>query len=94
MGIAEAMASGAAPVVSDLACFTDLVAAERNGLVFRRDAPDPAGELAEALARLVRNHALRASLASAAQIDAARCDTSRVAEAMLEDFASLLLPTG
>ncbi len=90
VSVAEAMASGAAPVVSDLACFTDLVTHGRNGLVFARASDDPAAALAEALAALVRDPSRRASLADAARRDAARCDLPAVADAMLGDFTSLL----
>jgi len=92
VSVAEAMASGAVPVVSDLACFTDLVTHGRNGLVFPRAASDPAAALAEALASLLRDPARRAALAATARRDAARCDLPAVADAMLEDFHTLLAP--
>jgi glycosyltransferase involved in cell wall biosynthesis len=92
VSVAEAMASGAAPVVSDLPCFTDLVTHERNGLVFARAASDPAAGLADALARLIRDPARREELAAAARRDSARCDLPAVADAMLEDFNALLAP--
>lgn len=89
VSVAEAMASGAAPVVSDLPCFTDLVTHGRNGLVFARAASDPAAALADALAGLIRDPARRAALAAAARVAAARCDLPAVADAMLEDFTTL-----
>lgn len=92
VSIAEAMAAGAAPVVSDLPCFTDLVAHDRGGLVFARSASDPVAALADALASLLLDPARRAALASASRAEAARCDSPRVADAMLADFAALLSP--
>ena len=92
VSVAEAMAAGAAPVVSDLACFTDLVTHGSNGLVFARASSDPAAALASALASLIRDPARRAALSAAARRDAARCDLPAVADAMLEDFATLLPP--
>lgn len=92
VSIAEAMASGAAAVVSDLPCFTDLVTHERNGLVFARASSDPAAALASALARLIRDPARRDALAAAARHTAARCDLPAVTDAMLEDFNALLAP--
>lgn len=92
VGIAEAMASGATPVVSDLPCFTDLVGHEENGLVFARDSANPDVALADALARLLRDPDLRLRLSTAAIAASARCEIGAVADAMLADFASLLCP--
>lgn len=92
VAVAEAMASGAACVVSDLPCFSDLVAPGHTGLAFAREGPDPAGALADALAALVLDPARRAAIAAAAAPVAARCDTAAVAAAMLEDFTALAAP--
>jgi glycosyltransferase involved in cell wall biosynthesis len=69
VAVAEAMAAGAAPVVSNLACFTDFVRDGANGVVFDHTAPDAAARLAAALAQLVRDAALRHRLATAARAD-------------------------
>lgn len=49
--VLEAMAWGAVPVVSDLACFRDFVSAGVNGFAFDHRHANPAGELAAALVR-------------------------------------------
>jgi len=49
LAVLEAMAWGAVPVVSDLACFRDLVAPGRNGFVFDHRAADAAGALLDAI---------------------------------------------
>lgn len=90
VSIAEAMAAGAVPVVSDLPCFTDVVSHGVNGLVFPRAAPDPVASLANAFASLLKNQAQRHAFASAAQSSASRFATPAVASAMLADFFSLL----
>jgi glycosyltransferase involved in cell wall biosynthesis len=90
VSVAEAMAAGAVPVVSDLPCFTDLVTDGVNGLVFPRAAPDPAAALSDRLAALLLDPARRQSLANAAQSSAARCAAPAIATAMLTDFTTLL----
>lgn len=89
VAVAEAMASGAACVVSDLPCFTDLIKHGHNGLIFDRGASDPAAGLADALATLIADASLRAKFAATARHDAERCDVTAVARSMLEDFQSL-----
>lgn len=89
VAVAEAMAAGAAPVVSALPCFRDFVHAGKNGLVFDQTAPDAAGRLAASLECLVRDAALRRRLADAARADSARFGFTRYATALLEDFAQL-----
>jgi glycosyltransferase involved in cell wall biosynthesis len=49
LAVLEAMAWGAVPVVSDLACFRDLVAPGRNGFVFDHRSADAAGALLDAI---------------------------------------------
>jgi glycosyltransferase involved in cell wall biosynthesis len=92
VAVAEAMAAGAVPVVSRLACFTDFVRDGANGLVFDHTAPDAAAQLAAALARLLADAALRAELATNARADSAAYDYSAYAAALLADFAQLTGP--
>lgn len=80
---AEAMAAGAAPVVSGLACFRDLVVHGETGLVFDHTAPDAAALLADSLARLLCDQPLRATLAARAQTHARRFDFAASALALL-----------
>jgi len=92
VAVAEAMAAGAVPVVSRLACFTDFVRDGANGLVFDHTAPDAAARLAAALVRLLGDAALRQRLAEAARQDVRTYDYAPYAEALLADFAQLTTP--
>lgn len=92
VAVAEAMAAGAVPVVSRLACFTDFVRDGSNGLVFDHTASDSAARLAAALGRLLTDAALRQQLAGAGCKDARAYDYSTYAETLLADFARLTAP--
>jgi glycosyltransferase involved in cell wall biosynthesis len=92
VAVAEAMAAGAVPVVSNLACFTDFVRDGTNGLVFDHAAPDAAGQLASALEKLLRDAPQRARLAENARADVRRYDYAVYAAALLADFAQLTDP--
>ncbi len=89
VAVAEAMAAGAVPVVSNLACFRDFVRDGDTGLVFDHTAPDAPSRLADALARALADAALRRKLSTAAQIEARRYDNAAYAARLLEDFAGL-----
>ncbi len=92
VAVAEAMAAGAVPVVSRLACFTDFVRDGENGLVFDHTAPDAAARLAEALLRLLGDPTTRRRLAEAAQHDSRVYDYASYADRLLADFAQLTAP--
>jgi glycosyltransferase involved in cell wall biosynthesis len=92
VAVAEAMAAGAVPVVSRLACFTDFVRDGKNGVVFDHTAPDAAAQLAAALVRLLGDAAWREELAAAARQDARAYDFATYAQALLADFAQLTAP--
>ncbi len=92
VAVAEAMAAGAVPIVSQLACFTDFVRDGQNGLVFDHRAPDAAARLAAALGRLLGEAGLRERLAVAARADARAYDYATYAENLLADFAQLTAP--
>ena len=92
VAVAEAMAAGAVPVVSQLACFTDFVRDGQNGLVFDHRAPDAADRLAAALIRLIGDAALRQRLAGQAREDARTYDYASYAGSLLADFAQLTGP--
>jgi glycosyltransferase involved in cell wall biosynthesis len=89
VGVAEAMAAGVVPVVSDLACFRDFVRPGANGLVFNHTAPDAVVQLAGALEKLLRDAGERARLAAAAREEIRRFDFPSFADRLLEDFARL-----
>lgn len=92
VAVAEAMAAGAVPVVSRLACFTDFVHDGTNGLTFDHAAPDAAQQLAAVLIRLLREPALQQHLAAAAQKSVRHYDYTRYASALLDDFTQLTGP--
>ncbi len=92
VAVAEAMAAGAVPVVSRLACFTDFVRDGHNGLVFDHTAPDAATQLAASLGRLLTEAGLRERLAGAARADAERYDYASYAARLLADFEQLTAP--
>ncbi len=92
VAVAEAMAAGAVPVVSNLACFKDFVRPGENGLSFDHTAPDAADQFAAALVSLLRDPALRARLAARAQADVRIYDYATYAETLLRDFTELIAP--
>jgi glycosyltransferase involved in cell wall biosynthesis len=89
VAVAEAMATGAVPVVSQLACFNDFVRAGENGESFDQTAPGAPARLAAVLARLLVDPALRAKLAGAARAAVQRYDFPLFAERLLRDFSTL-----
>ncbi len=89
VAVAEAMAAGAVPVVSQLACFTDFVRSGENGVIFDHTASDAAAQLAEALAALLLSPSRRAALAAAARADTQRYDFGEFATRLLADFSTL-----
>lgn len=89
ISVAEAMAAGAAPVVSGLACFHELVRDGDTGLVFDHTAPDATQRLADALALLLTDTTLRRDIATRAQAHARRYDYPESARAILELLAPL-----
>jgi glycosyltransferase involved in cell wall biosynthesis len=92
VAVAEAMAAGCAPVVSTLECFNGLVADGQTGLVFDHTAPEAAGRLADALAQLITDPALRRELATRAQAHVRRFDFAESARAVLADFERVAVP--
>ncbi len=84
ISVAEAMAAGCPPLVSDLACFRGLVSPDETGLVFDHTAPDAPTRLASQLARLLGDTALRQHLAAHAQAHARRYDFPSSMEAILK----------
>jgi glycosyltransferase involved in cell wall biosynthesis len=89
VAVAEAMAAGAVPVVSGLACFRELVRDGDNGLVFDHAAPDAPARLADAIAALLTDPVRRARLAAAGRATAARYDFPAYAAELLRDFSTL-----
>ncbi len=87
VAVAEAMAAGAAPVVSRLACFRQLVLPGQTGFTFDHTAGTPEQRLADALAQLLADDALRRDIARRAQAHAQTFDfaaSARTLRATLE----------
>lgn len=89
VAVAEAMAAGAAPVVSGLACFRELVRDGDTGLVFDHQAPDAAQKLAAQLAALLRDPARRMAMAARASARVRQFDFGVRAQVLLDDLAGL-----
>jgi glycosyltransferase involved in cell wall biosynthesis len=89
VAVAEAMAARCAVVVSDLACFRDLVTSEETGLSFDHTGPAAPERLAAQLGRLVVDGALRDRLARRGQEHARRFDYAEVSRTILADLAVL-----
>ena len=89
VAVAEAMAAGAVPVVSQLPCFADFVHAGDNGEVFDHTAADAPVRLADALGHLVADAPRRARLAANARASVRNYDFPRYAERLLTDFSEL-----
>jgi len=89
VAVAEAMAAGAVPVVSDLPCFRDFVRAGENGEIFDHTAADAAVQLAAAIAGLLADPVRRARLADAARRSARYYDFTACADRLLQDFSTL-----
>jgi glycosyltransferase involved in cell wall biosynthesis len=92
VSVVEAMAAGAVPVVSRLACFGDFIRAGENGEVFDHTAGNAAQGLADVIAHLLTDPARRARLARAAQADARAYDRPAFAARLLADFSTLKHP--
>ncbi|HEY1763472.1 MAG TPA: glycosyltransferase family 4 protein [Opitutaceae bacterium] len=89
VAVAEAMAARCAAVVSRLDCFADLVTDGVTGLTFAHAGPDAEARLADSLARLIADAALRARLAEGGQAHVRRFDYAQVSRAVLDDLAVL-----
>jgi glycosyltransferase involved in cell wall biosynthesis len=86
----EAMATGLAPVVSNLACFRDFVVHGTNGLVFDHRASDAASLLSLTLKELLDNSLQTAQIGKSAAQQALLFSKERVADQYLKDFEELL----
>lgn len=89
VAVAEAMAARCAPVVSALACFSELVRDGDTGLVFEHSGPGADSRLADVLARLLSDEGLRRQIAGRAQASVRRFDFANVADQALADLERL-----
>lgn len=86
MTIIEAMGTGLPVIASNVGGVSDMITPGRNGLLI---APDPR-ELADAIARLVKEDALRARLGQNALADSIRFSGETMARSYLELYRSRL----
>lgn len=86
----EAMATGLAPVVSDIPQFRDYIVPERTGLVYEFRTPEVSVNLAAALARLIDDDALARRMGEHARLRARDFSYPHVTEMFLDDFRTLL----
>ncbi len=87
VAVLEAMAWGAVPVVSELACFRDFVVEGRNGIFFAHDSAEPAAALAAALVRAAGSDA-RAMAEAAVGVRTTHANAT-IAEQFLADFETV-----
>lgn len=88
----EAMAQGCAVVTSDLDCFSDFARPGENAEMFALAAPDVPAALGTAIASLIGSDARRRAHAAAGLTTVERFSLDRVADAFVDDFASLTTP--
>ena len=86
----EAMACGAVPIVSNLACFRDFITHGVNGEVFNHRAPDPAARLAEAILTLASDSTRRSAMANAALVVRQSHHPATIAAEFLRCFEELM----
>jgi glycosyltransferase involved in cell wall biosynthesis len=85
----EAMAWGAVPVVSDLACFKDFIHDGENGLIFNHRLPDASVQVAACIARLIEDPTLRLRLGEQALQVRTSHSPDAIADLFLADFERL-----
>ncbi len=86
----EAMAWGAVPVVSDLACFKDFITHNHNGLIFNHRTQDASEQLQRCVMRLIEDDAIRNRLGKEALQVRVSHSPDSVADLFLADFEKLL----
>lgn len=89
VAVAEAMATGAVPVVSQLPCFTEFVNAGENGETFAHESPNAAANLAVCMGRLLRDPDQRNKFQAAARETVRRYDVNAMARQLSVDFSAL-----
>jgi len=89
LAVAEAMATGAVPVVSQLSCFSDFVKNNENGMTFAQESSNPAADLASCLARLLRDPVQRTALSFAARQTVTRYDADALAIQLSTELSAL-----
>jgi glycosyltransferase involved in cell wall biosynthesis len=90
VAVLEAMANGAVPVVSALACFRGFVEDGITGFVFDHRAEDPAQNLSDKLGQLLPDPARLRDTGGRARKKSGAFSVENVATLFLEDFESLI----
>ena len=86
----EAMAWGAVPVVSDLACFKDFITHNHNGLIFNHRTQDASEQLKQCILRLIEDDAISIRLGNEALQVRVSHSPDSIADLFLADFEKLL----
>lgn len=86
----EAMAFGAVPIVSSVACFQDFIKSGSNGLIFNHNSPESSSFLANAMLQLTNNPTLCQSLSQMALDVRSTHNSSNIADKFLECFNKLI----
>ena len=86
----EAMACGAVPIVSDLACFRDFITPGVNGLVFNHRAADAPTQLAHQILTIAADPERRASMGEAALAVRQSHHPATIAREFLACFEALI----
>lgn len=86
----EAMANGAAVIVSNLECFHDFITEGETGFIFDHRAKDPASNLLQKMSATIADPALLSRAAEAGYKRSSNYSPSHVTDLFLEDFNSLL----
>ena len=86
----EAMAHGAAVLVSNLDCFHDFISDHETGFIFNHRAANPVEALQEKMAKVIADPTLLSRVGEAGYRKSAEYSLARVADQFLEDFNSLI----
>ena len=86
----EAMACGAVPIVSDLACFHDYITPGQNGLVFNHRDTDPVNRLSEQILTLTGSPDRRSAMSKAALAVRESHHPATIASEFLRCFEEML----
>jgi glycosyltransferase involved in cell wall biosynthesis len=86
----EAMAWGAVPVVSNLACFKDFIKQDENGLIFDHRSADAQTQLMKSVERLIVDDNFRCKLANRALDVRLSHSPDNIADLFITDFEKIL----
>lgn len=86
----EAMAFGAAPVVSNLKCFHDFILDKRNGRIFEHRVANPSDVIAQIVVELIRDPVVLSSLQESAKNVRSTHSLEVVADNFLSDFKAMV----